>query len=318
MSGDSGEVCTLCPRRCGVPRGKGFCGAGREPEVASVCVHRGEEPPISGKDGIVNIFFSNCNLKCIYCQNWQISSQPHPQSISREEMGVDCIVEDVCRLLTSTYKRGDGGEALLGFVTAAHYVYAVPQIVAAVRRRGFSPTVVYNSSGYESVEALRTLEGCVDVYLPDLKYMDSRLAADYSHAPDYPEVACAALAEMKRQVGASLKLDDEGVAYRGMLVRHLVLPGAVDNSLRCLDWLADNMPLSLNLSLMAQYFPPCPDLPSPLDRTITADEYAAVLSHAEALGFSNIWSQELGANSNYRPDFSRQGNPFEQATQKVI
>jgi putative pyruvate formate lyase activating enzyme len=165
--------------------------------------------------------------------------------------------------------------------------------------------VVYNSGGYESVETLRSLEGLVDIYLPDFKYMDADLARDYSHASDYPEVAQAALREMRRQVGGSLKVDEDGRAYRGLIVRHLVLPGHVDNSLQCLDWLADFMPFGLHLSLMAQYFPPRPGLPAPLNRCITMEEYAAVVAHAEELDLTDCWIQELEA-----PDFNNE-NPFE-------
>lgn len=199
---------------------------------------------------------------------------------------------------------------MLGLVTAAHYADHIPALLEAVRRRGFTPTVVYNSSDYESVETLRSLEGQVDVYLPDFKYMDSALAKAYSHAEDYPAVAQAAIREMRRQVGGGLKVDADGRAYRGLIVRHLVLPGAVDNSLRCLDWLADEFPFGLHLSLMAQYFPPHSGLPAPLDRCITAEEYGAVVAHAEALGLTDGWIQELEARDNYRPDFSREDNPF--------
>jgi putative pyruvate formate lyase activating enzyme len=200
---------------------------------------------------------------------------------------------------------------LVGFVTAAQYADRIPEIIEALKKRGTAPTVVYNSGGYESVETLRSLEGIVDIYLPDLKYMDSNLAARYSHAPDYPDVAAAALLEMKRQVGGGLKTDNEYQAYRGIIVRHLVLPGEADNSIQCLDWLADHFdPFTLHLSLMAQYFPPHPNLPQPLNRTLTADEYALVTAHAEKLGFCRGWVQELTSQENYRPDFTRKDSPF--------
>ena len=172
--------------------------------------------------------------------------------------------------------------------------------------------MVYNSSGYESVDTLRSLEGLVDIYLPDFKYMDPDLARLYSHAPDYPEVATAALQEMIRQVGGGLKVDDDGIAYRGLIVRHLVLPGHIDNSLHVLHHLAHlsttHYPLP-TLSLMAQYFPPRPGLPSPLDRTLTEEEYATVANLYNELGF-NGWLQELQSENNYRPNFT-QTNPFE-------
>ncbi|MBR4230376.1 MAG: radical SAM protein [Bacteroidales bacterium] len=291
-------ACSICPRRCGVPRGEGFCGMPPEPVVASVCLHRGEEPPLNP---IVNIFFSGCNLQCVYCQNWQISGR---SSAVGSPMGVDDIADRVCRLATS-------GAPLLGFVTAAHYIQYVRPVVEALHRRGVEPVVVYNSGGYESAEALRSLEGVVDIYLPDLKYMDPELASACSHAPDYPEVAAAAIGEMVRQVGRGLKVDDDGVAYRGILVRHLVLPGALENTRRCLDWLADECGIR-SLSLMAQYFPPRAGLAPPLDRTVTAAEYSEALDHASQAGFADIYTQELSSQTNYRPDFTHGQNPFEQ------
>jgi len=213
------------------------------------------------------------------------------------------LVDRICQLLPQS-----GG--LLGLVTAAHYADRLPSLVDAIRQRGFSPTVVYNSGGYESVETLRSLEGLVDVYLPDFKYMDATLADAYSHAVDYPEVAQSAIREMRRQVGGGLKVDDQGIAYRGLVVRHLVLPGAVDNSLQCLEWLAEEFPFGLHLSLMAQYFPPREGLPSPLDRVLLPEEYAAVVSRAEELGLTDGWLQELEARDNYRPDFANSVNPF--------
>jgi putative pyruvate formate lyase activating enzyme len=290
----------LCPRRCGVDRSavRGFCGASTDLEVASVCLHRGEEPPLNP---IVNLFFAHCNLHCIYCQNWQISGATSPTA----PIALSTLVDRVCTLLPES-------KGMLGFVTAAHYADHIPEIIEAVRLRGLHPVVVYNSSGYESVDTLRTLEGYVDIYLPDFKYMDTSLAAAYSHAPDYPEVATAALREMIRQVGVGLKVDDNGTAYRGLIVRHLVLPGHIDNSLQVLDHLSQlpttNCQLP-TLSLMAQYYPPRPDLPSPLDRTLSPDEYATVVDRYNKYGFDG-WLQELRAQSNYRPDFTL-NNPFE-------
>ena len=208
---------------------------------------------------------------------------------------------------------------LLGLVTAAHYAHLIPPLLEAIHtRRSFSDTpitVVYNSSGYESVETLRSLEGLIDIYLPDFKYMDSALAKAYSRAPNYPEVASAAINEMIRQVGIGLKTDDNGIAYRGIIVRHLVLPGHTSNSLAVLDHLASisslHSPFSnLHLSLMAQYFPPHEDLPAPLNRTVSHEEYALVVHRAEELGFSEGWIQELTAQNNYRPDFTLP-NPFQ-------
>ena len=299
--------CKLCPRECGVDRavGTGFCGASNNLEVASVVLHRGEEPPLNP---IVNIFFAHCNLQCIYCQNWQISGGGERLKVKDERYSVDTLADLIASHLSSFTSHLS---PILGFVTAAHYADRIPEILEAVRQRGLSPTVVYNSGGYERVDTLRALEGLVDVYLPDFKYMDSALAQAYSHAADYPEVAQEALREMKRQVGSGLKVDDQGRAYRGLIVRHLVLPGAVDNSLRCLEWLADEFPFGLHLSLMAQYYPPRPGLPAPLDRTLRPEEYAAVVDRATALGLDGGWIQELEASDNYRPDFDHTQSPFE-------
>ena len=296
------NACQLCPRRCGADRtaAAGHCGAPAGLQVAAVCIHRGEEPPLAG---LVNVFFAHCNLHCIYCQNHAISSRTvNPSYIHYNTL--ESLADAIATLLPQS-------NGLLGLVSAAHYAHLVAPLLDALRARGYTPTVVYNSSGYESIDTLQRLEGLVDIYRPDLKYMDPTLAERYSHAADYPAVAAAALKEMQRQVGASLKTDASGVAYRGMVVRHLVLPGHTENSLQCLEWLADNMPPSLHLSLMAQYYPPRPGLPVPLDRPLTAEEYAAVADRYSALGFCHGWLQELDAERHYRPDFTRIDNPFE-------
>lgn len=297
--------CNLCPKGCGVDRmrSSGFCGASAEVEVSSVVLHRGEEPPLNP---IVNIFFSHCNLHCVYCQNHEISGQAvAPQYIHYRS--VEAIADRASVLLDSSN--------LLGLVTATHYADHIPALLEALHRRGKNPTVVYNSSGYESVDTLRSLEGLVDIYLPDFKYADSELAQRYSHAADYPQVASEALKEMIRQVGVGLKTDDDGTAYRGLIVRHLVLPGHIDNSLAVLEKLADLTsplpPFDLHLSLMAQYYPPATLAEGcDLRRPLTPDEYRTVSERFRALGFDG-WLQELAAESHYRPDFTHPDNPFE-------
>ncbi len=299
-------ICTRCPRHCGADRNsgqRGYCGANDEIEVASVTVHRGEEPPLNP---IVNVFFAHCNLHCIYCQNRQISGQQ--LAVNVQQKTVSALADEICALLSTLHSPLSTPQ--LGLVTAAHYADRIPEILDAVRQRGFSPTVVYNSSGYESVETLRSLEGLIDIYLPDYKYADPDIAEAYSHAPDYPEVAQAALKEMRRQVGGSLKIDDAGHAYRGLIVRHLVLPGNIDNSLHALNWLADEFPFGLHLSLMAQYYPPVDTLPAPLNRTLRPEEYDTVVQHAVNLGLTDGWIQELDASRNYRPDFNNKQSVF--------
>ncbi len=290
--------CTLCPRRCAV-RGA-VCGAPDDLEVAAICTHTGEEPPLNP---IVNVFFAHCSLHCIFCQNNDISAaEVNPEFIHYRT--TDQVADQICLQLEKQES------SLLGFVTPTHYANRIPDILDAIHRRGATPTVVYNSSGYESVDTLRSLEGLVDIYLPDFKYMDSALASLCSHAPDYPEVAQAAIREMIRQVGTGLKLDENGAAYRGIIVRHLVLPGNIGNTLEVLETLADLSPFSpLHVSLMAQYFPPRPDLPAPFDRTLSEEEYRQAADRFSQLGF-NGWLQELTSQSNYRPDFSLP-NPFQ-------
>ena len=296
--------CNNCPRRCATDRvtSLGFCHATAEPEAAAICIHRGEEPPISGQRGICNIFFAHCNLQCIYCQNRDISRALPSPTLASACVGVQAIVDRVQQLLPET-------ENIVGFVSPTHYAHAIPAIVDELHRRGLFPTTVYNTGGYDSVETLRSLAPYIDIYLPDFKYSDPALALRYSHAPDYPQVALAALREMYNQKGSALPTDERGLAFRGIIVRHLVLPGQVDNSLGVLDTLAD-LSTNLHIALMAQYFPPSDDLPDQLNRTLTQAEYDRVTAHLRHLGLYRGWVQELDAQAHYRPDFSRP-NPFE-------
>ena len=288
--------CNLCPRNCNADReGRlGFCHAGAIPEVAAICAHKGEEPPISGERGICNVFFTHCNLQWIYCQNREISGT---QPLTRFA-GIEAIVDGIAATLPQT-------EDIVGFVTASHYADSIPAIVEGLHARGLYPTTVYNCGGYEHVETLRMLAPYIDIYLPDFKYMDGTIARRYSHAADYPAVALAALREMYDQKGSSLPTDDRGMAYRGIIVRHLVLPGQVDNSLAVLDALAD-ISTNLHVALMAQYFPPCEGLPDELGRPLTAEEYVRVEEHFYALGLHRGWVQELSAQECYRPHFGKQ------------
>lgn len=291
-------TCSLCPKGCKADRlGRlGFCGASAEPEVATICVHKGEEPPLCGEKGICNVFFAHCNLQCVYCQNWAISSARVGSDIRFK--GVDEIVEGIAQVLNET-------ENIVGFVTPSHYANHIPAIVEGLHKRGLYPTTVYNTGGYDTVETLRMLADYIDIYLPDFKYMESDLATRYSHAADYPQVALNALKEMYNQKGSSLPSDDRDMAYRGIIIRHLVLPGAVENSKRVLEAVADISP-NLHVALMAQYFPATEGLPDQLCRTLTAEEYAEVADHFYNIGLHKGWVQELGAQECYRPDFSKQ------------
>lgn len=293
--------CGCCPRHCAADRiaTLGFCQAPLAPEVASVCVHGGEEPPLTGRKGVCNVFFAHCNLQCCYCQNLDISRG----KVASDKIfyhTIDDVVSRIEALLPLC-------ENILGFVSPSHYVDTIPVIVQRLHDDGFRPTVVYNSNGYDDVDSLRRVEPYIDVYLPDMKYQDSALALRLSHVADYPERAGEALLEMCRQKGSGLLCDEQGMAFRGIIVRHLVLPGEVDNSLRVLDWLADHLPMNLHVSLMAQYYPPQgADLPGSLSRTLTVEEYERVVAHYQSLGFYNGWVQELSSNESYRPHFECQ------------
>jgi putative pyruvate formate lyase activating enzyme len=297
------QKCRLCPRACGADRddGNGFCGTGTGFEVAAVTVHHGEEPVISGTDGICNIFFSGCNLQCVYCQNYQIS-----RNNERIPSSILSLPELIGRIIVIL----DRGIENIGFVSPSHMVPQVKSIVEELHRRGYFPIVVYNTNAYEKVETLRSLEGLVDVYLPDFKYMDESLAARWSGTADYPSVACAAIKEMYRQKGNRLFLTDSGKLRSGMIVRHLVLPEAVAGSIGVFRFLADELSNRLAVSVMAQYQPTrhVMGLP-PLHRKISASEYQQVVHEVENLGFENGWFQEYDSAEQYNPDFTL-SSPF--------
>jgi putative pyruvate formate lyase activating enzyme len=298
------DHCMICPRFCGVNRniGKlGYCRAGAGYHISSICIHQGEEPVISGANGICNIFFSHCNLQCIYCQNFQISR--NRGLVEEGILTLDEVVESVIALLKQ-------GIEAVGFVTPSHFVPHVKEIIKTLHSRGFHPVTVYNTNAYETTESLQSLEGLIDVYLPDLKYARSSLAKSFSDASDYPEVARRAIKEMYRQKGSSLVIDDNGQAANGLIIRHLVLPGNTGDSLDVLKWIAEELSPSLHISLMSQYYPTsCMINHSQLNRKITEEEYAIVEKAMEELGFYNGWIQEMDSAHNYKPDFLRE-NPF--------
>ncbi len=289
------DHCTLCPRACGVDRTAGQLGYCRMPagvRAARAAAHYWEEPVISGAFGSGTVFFSSCTLRCGFCQN---------SAISRENFGKPLTAE---ALRAAFLRLVDEGVQNLNLVTPTHFL---PDIVQALTPKLPVP-VVYNCGGYESVETLRQLEGLVDVYLPDCKYSDGRLAARLSGAGDYPAVADAAIAEMVRQTGPCRIVDGE--LRRGTLVRHLVLPGCVDNSLGVVDWFADRYPDgSVLFSLMAQYTPMGPLARTPpFNRTVTEEEYAAVESWMALRGVTAGFVQDFAAaRRDYIPDFDGTG-----------
>ena len=294
--------CNKCPRHCSSLHG--FCNSdSNHPEVATVYAHTGEEPPLSGSKGICNVFFAHCNLQCCYCQN---------HSISRAEVDPALIaLHTTEQIIDAIELRLKQTENIVGLVSATQYSDLVAPIVEGLHNRGLFPTIVYNTNGYESIETLQQLMPYIDIYLPDYKYSDSELARRYSNAADYPQVAQAALIEMYNQKGSALPLDDNGIAFRGLIVRHLVLPGQTDNSIRCLEWMADNLSPNIYVSLMAQYFPPEGiSLPDQLSRRLSKDEYERVTDAFYSLGFHRGWVQELNAADNYKPHFASNNTTF--------
>lgn len=296
--------CAMCPRQCGVDRSAGATGYCRMDDgfgVASITLHRGEEPVLSGSRGICNVFFGHCNLRCLYCQNVQISR--NETRVQYGDWSLAQVVDRIGAIL-------DAGVERLGFVSPSHMVLQMVAVVEALHRRGYQPVVVYNTNGYDRAEILRELEGVVDVYLPDYKYSDPHLAALWSGAADYPEVAGAALKEMYRQKGNILHLDDDGLVQRGMIVRHLVLPGAVANSLGALRFVAYSLSNRLTLSLMSQYQPTAQVAGvDSLGRNLFPSEYSQVVAEMDRLGFENGWVQEFASAGHYNPDFAAD-SPF--------
>jgi putative pyruvate formate lyase activating enzyme len=300
--------CALCPRNCHADRlqGKaGYCKSNASFSIASICIHKGEEPAISGSDGICNIFFTNCNLQCIYCQNHQISDN----RISRNNCTVySAEFKDMITRITTIL---DQGISRVGFVSPSHFIPQMKVIINIIHSLGYKPVWVYNTNGYDKAETLRTLEGIIDVYLPDFKYMDERLAWKYSGARDYPDYAGKALKEMYRQKGAPLITGEDHTAISGIIVRHLVLPGHVPNSLRVLKFLAEEISPKIHVSLMAQYYPTKRVKNDPqLGRGVTESEYREVVYEMEKLGMFHGWIQEFESSEFYRPDFDQQ-HPFE-------
>jgi putative pyruvate formate lyase activating enzyme len=298
------KACRICPRNCNADRfsGKlGYCKADASFRISSIFAHQGEEPAISGDKGICNIFFTNCNLQCIYCQNHQISC--NKLDYSAQEMSLEEVLRQITGILST-------GINHVGFVSPSHFIPHIKIIVSALRALGLSPVFVYNTNGYDTVESIRGLEDYIDIYLPDFKYSDRELGRKYSDVRDYPEVALAALKEMHRQKGAALPVNEQGYALKGMIIRHLVLPGHPENSVNVLRTIAKELSNDLHISLMSQYYPTYMVMNDEfLGRTLKNREYQRVVDELEELGFENGWVQELSSHESYRPDFNAE-KPF--------
>jgi putative pyruvate formate lyase activating enzyme len=298
-------ACDLCPRRCGANRLKGelgFCRSGALPIVASYCAHRGEEPVLSGTRGSGAIFFGNCNLRCVFCQNYQISQDPKTQKNN------EVTAERLAGYMLELQRQGCHN---INLVSPSHFVPQIVQALTLAVPRGLSLPLVYNTNAYDNVDTLKELDSIVDIYLPDIKYAADDMAVKYSSGADYVTHARLAIKEMWRQAGKLIINNDE-IAERGVMVRHLILPQDIAGTGFTLTWLAQEVSPDISLSLMSQYHPThlAGDFPE-LSRHITPAEYDASLQALEETGLENGWAQELAATTNYLPDFAREGHPFD-------
>lgn len=287
-------ICNQCPRRCNVDRENalGYCRAPNAYKLARASLHFWEEPCISGKSGSGAVFFSGCNLGCVFCQNYDISHKCKGVEVSEE------------RLIRIFEHLVDEGANNINLVNPTHYAV---QLAHTLKKYKPPVPVVYNTSGYDSVDTLKLLDGLVDIYLPDFKYIRNDKALRYSRAEDYPQFAMPALTEMKRQVGNDV-FDENGIMKRGMIIRHLVLPGNTNSAIQALDYLAENFG-DTYISVMAQYVP-CTDLSEykEINRKITKREYDKVVNHILELGLEKVFLQKLeSATEDYIPDFDLSG-----------
>jgi len=292
------ERCELCPRKCRVNRLKGergYCGVGTEVLIAHYGPHHGEEPPISGTHGSGNIFFSSCNLRCLFCQNYQIS---------HERIGSALPMKKLTEIFFRLQQEGCHN---INLVSPTPYVPLVALAVSEAKRQGVDIPFVYNTNAYECVETLELLDGLVDIYLPDFKYWSPKIAAKLSDAPigqGYPHFARLSIAEMKRQVG-NLTIK-EGLAEKGLLIRHLVLPGGLAGTEKIIGWIRDTLGTDTYISLMSQYYP-LHDVHvyPPLQRRVRQDEYDRLVRLLLNEGFENVFIQELDSAPLFVPDFQK-------------
>ncbi|RPH35985.1 radical SAM protein [bacterium] len=297
--------CSICPHDCGNNRLKdeiARCYSGYLPIVSSYTPHFGEEPALVGTHGVGNIFFGNCNLRCVYCQNFLISQN------AKEERKNQVSFERLAEMMLELQAKGCHE---IGFVSPTHFV---PQIIRALEiavGRGLSLPLIYNTNAYDSVEVLRLLDGIIDIYLPDLKYADEEMGYQYSRIKAYPKQARAAIQEMHRQVGSTLILGDDGLVKRGLIIRHLVLPNDIAGSKDSLKWVQGELGPRTTLSIMSQYFPTHRATTTPLlDRKVRQGEYEKVLALLDTLAMDHGWAQEYEASEYYRPEFEDREKPF--------
>jgi putative pyruvate formate lyase activating enzyme len=299
------DHCVLCPRRCGTKRGGGraYCGEGAELRIAAALLHRGEEPPLTGRGGSGTIFITGCTLGCVFCQNWQIS---------QNGMGAAVSEDDFVRICLTLQERGAEN---INLVTGTHAAPALASGLRNARERGLTLPVLWNSSAYESLEALSLLEDTVDLYLPDLKTLDRETAGRFFHAPDYPERAEAAILKMAEMRGKPVYAGNSLI--RGVMVRHLVLPDHLESTRRVLRWFADWLRDRALFSLMFQYTPSGKPGNSAPRRCISREEYETVLAWLEEFDIADGFYQELVSDKDWLPDFYRT-NPFSSALSEPV
>lgn len=297
--------CTVCPHDCGNNRltnDIARCYSGYLPIVSSFTLHFGEEPLLVGSGGVGNIFFGNCNLRCVYCQNHQISQ--NYQEERKNEVSFD-------RLAGMMLELQERGCHEIGFVSPTHFVPQIVRSLAIAAERGLQLPLIYNTNAYDSVEVLRLLDGVIDIYLPDLKYGDDEAGYEFSKVRNYPQVARAALQEMHRQVGSGLVMGDDGLVKRGLIIRHLVLPNDIAGSKESLSWIRSALGENTTLSVMSQYYPTHKAAAMPLlDRKIRESEYEKVLGILDSLSLQSGWVQEYDSPDYYRPKFEDRIQPF--------
>lgn len=289
------KKCKICPHNCGVNRlngNIGRCKSNSNIKLAMASIHNFEEPCISGENGSGTVFFSNCNMNCVFCQNYKISQQGLGREISIEELAEIFIDEQ--------NKNAEN----INLVTPTMYVYHIIEAIKIAKNKGLKIPIVYNSNGYENVETIKKLDGYIDIYLPDLKYYDDDLAFKYSGVKNYFENATSAIKEMYNQVGSPV-LDENGMMKKGLIIRHLVLPNNLQNSKDVLKWINDNIDKKVFVSVMAQYFPTnkAKDFPE-INRKLTKEEYEEIENYLYSLDLDNGYIQELGEHEEeYVPDF---------------
>ena len=282
------DKCTICPHECKINRNEGKigrCKSTNKIKIALYSTHNFEEPCISGKKGSGTVFFSNCNLNCVFCQNYEISQQTRGKEIE---------IEDLAKIFLEQQKKKLEN---INLVTPTSYVPQIIEAIKIARKEGFNLPIVYNTNGYEKVETIKKLDGYVDIYLPDLKYAEDDLAKKYSKIDNYFEIATKAILEMQKQVG-KVKLNEEGVMQKGIIVRHLVLPSHIENSKKVLKWIKENIYKENYVSIMAQYFP-CYKAKEEkeykdINRKLTKEEWKKIENYVEKLDFENGFIQELG------------------------